>query len=102
MLSERRERAVDEHHRSYRVQIPCGAECNGVIDIFGGTYSEMKDSIGRYKRASGTDKYTVISGFKDWTSGKKYKSGEILVIADDQNEHFSWALSAGKLKRKGS
>ena len=85
------------------------AVCNKVgelkdrtLEIFGGTYSEMKNAKRRYKKANGSDEYIVVSGFKDWTTGKKYKAGETLVITDDQKEHFSWALSAGKVKRKSS
>jgi ATP-binding cassette subfamily F protein 3 len=85
------------------------AVCNKVgelkdrkLKIFGGTYSEMKNAKGRHKKDNGSDKYIVVSGFKDWTTGKKYKAGETFAITNDQKKHFSWAFSAGKLKRKSS
>ena len=73
---------------------------NGALEIFAGTYSEMKDAMGKVKKSSENDEYIVVSGFKDWTTGKKYKVGEILHIPDDEREKFSWALGSSRLKKK--
>jgi ATP-binding cassette subfamily F protein 3 len=73
---------------------------DGSMEIFGGTYSEWKKAMGRVKKPELTDEYIVVSGFKDWTTGKKYKAGETLNIPEDQTKEFSWALGAGRLKRK--
>ncbi len=73
---------------------------DGSLDVFGGTYSEMKKAKGKVKKPELTDEYLVVSGFKDWTTGKKYKAGEVLYIPEDQTHQFSWALETGRLKRK--
>jgi hypothetical protein len=75
---------------------------DGSLEIFNGTYSDMKKMGGLVKKPELSDEYIVVSGFKDWTTGKKYKMGEILIIPEDQTEQFSWALETGRLKRKDS
>ncbi len=92
-------------HDRYLLDVVCnkvGELKDKKLEIFGGTYSEMKNSKGRIKESEQSDKYVVVAGFKDWARGEKYKAGETLTITEDQIEHFSWALGSGKLKRKGS
>ena len=92
-------------HDRYLLDMVCnkvGELKDGKLEIFGGSYSEMKEALGRIKRTGSTDEYIVVSGFKDWAAGKKYKAGEALTIPKEQIEQFSWALAAGKLKRKKS
>jgi ATP-binding cassette subfamily F protein 3 len=92
-------------HDRYFLDAVCnkvGELKDGALDIFGGTYTEMKKAKGRMRKPQRTDEYIVVSGFKDWTTGKKYKAGEILTIPDEQIEQFSWALSTGNLKHKSS
>jgi ATP-binding cassette subfamily F protein 3 len=92
-------------HDRYFLDAVCnkvGELKDGGLEIFGGTYSEMKGAKGRMKKSGRTNEYIVVSGFKDWTTGKKYKAGDTLIIPDDQTSQFSWALNTGNLKRKGS
>jgi ATPase subunit of ABC transporter with duplicated ATPase domains len=74
---------------------------NGKLNVFNGTYSEMK---GRQKFAQGievADVYKAVSGFKDWANGVTYKAGDKVMIDKSEMENFRWALEAGKLKKVG-
>lgn len=73
----------------------------GKLNVFNGTYSEMK---GRQKFSQGievAEVYKAVSGFKDWVSGVSYKAGDKVTIAKTELENFRWALDTGKLKKVG-
>jgi len=91
-------------HDRYLLDAVCtkvGELRDGKLNVFNGTYSEMK---GRQKFAQGievADVYKAVSGFKDWTNGVTYKAGDKVIIAKSEMENFRWALDNGKLKKVG-
>ncbi len=90
-------------HDRYLLDTVCnkiGELRDGELSIFAGNYSEMKKYKRQIHKPVETDEYIVVSGFKDWTNGKKYKAGEILTIPEELVEHFSWAFNTGRLKKK--
>jgi len=92
-------------HDRYLLDTVCnkiGELKDGELSIFAGNYSEMKKYKRKIHKFVETDEYIVVSGFKDWATGKKYNVDEILTIPEELLGHFSWALDTGRLKRKGS
>jgi len=71
----------------------------GKLTLFRGNYSQMKGYKPRLEMLEQAYAYKVISGFKDWTTGKKYSAGDKVNIAPSEMEAFKWALDTGKLKR---
>jgi len=43
--------------------------------------------------------YRVNSGFTDWTTRKKYRSGDRIVIAESERNLYDHLFKAGKLKK---
>ena len=43
-------------------------------------------------------KYVVKKSFTDWTTRKKYKIGEEILIGDHNFELYEWAVNSGRLK----
>jgi len=43
-------------------------------------------------------KYVVKKSFTDWTTQKKYKIGEEILIGDHNFELYGWAINSGRLK----
>ena len=72
---------------------------DGKLDVFSGTYSEMKGAVRKTRKIEGADVYKVISTFTEWTSRKKYRAGDKIHIAESELGKFEWALDNGKLKR---
>jgi ATP-binding cassette subfamily F protein 3 len=91
-------------HDRYFLDAVCnkvGELKDGSIEVYGGTYSDMKKDKGKKGQRGDPDRYIVKSGFKDFSTGKKYQVGETLKIPPEQIEPFNWAINAGKLKKKG-
>lgn len=42
-------------------------------------------------------RYAVEKGFTDWSTGQRYKIGEMIDIPNKEREKFRWALEAGNL-----
>lgn len=72
---------------------------NRKLTVFPGNYSQMRGSMPRASFIEQANAYKVISGFTDWTTGKKYRAGDKVVIAPSETENFRWALDTGKLKK---
>ncbi len=71
----------------------------GKLDVFNGTYSQLKGQIAHVTMFSDANVYRVVSGFTEWTTRKKYREGDKVTIAPAEIEIYRWALDNGKLKR---
>lgn len=73
---------------------------NGGLDIYNCDYSNLKTARERRGGPAGGDsEYVVVSGFKEWVSGRTYKPGEAVTVAGQDAYMFKWAIENGKLKR---
>jgi ATP-binding cassette subfamily F protein 3 len=90
-------------HDRYFLDSVCnkvGVLKDGKLDVYGCTYSQLKDARGRrdgQKREE--NEHVVVSKFKDWATGRLYSPGETIMLQGDDYEKFSWALETGRLKR---
>jgi len=80
--------------------------CNKVGDLraggfttFNGTYSQMKGKQEEVRVLEEAHAYRVNSGFTDWTTRKKYRSGDRIVIAESERNLYDHLFKAGKLKK---
>ena len=72
---------------------------SGTLRSFNGSYSQFKGLRKGKDVVEEAEIYKVISGFTDWTSKKKYSSGEKILIGPSEKENFSWALENNKIRR---
>jgi ATP-binding cassette subfamily F protein 3 len=89
-------------HDRYLLDAVCnkvGELRNGKLNVFNGTYSELKGQIAHTTTFSEANVYRVVSGFTEWTTRRKYKAGDRVTIAPTEIEIYRWALDNGKLKR---
>jgi len=72
---------------------------DGSLEIFNGTYSEMKGRETVTYSLENAVAYRVVAGFTNWATRKKYRIGERVLIAGSEVEDFQWAMDNGKLRR---
>jgi ATP-binding cassette subfamily F protein 3 len=71
----------------------------GGLEVFGGTYSEMRRLLPPVELVAEAGTYRVMSGFTDWETHTKYRPGDKVMIAPQEIERFRWAIDAGKIKK---
>lgn len=72
---------------------------NGVLTMFNGSYSQFKGARAGRDMVEEAEIYKVVSSFTDWTTRKKYPTGEKVLIAPSEKATYQWALDNGKLRR---
>ena len=72
---------------------------NGVLTMFNGSYSQFKGARAGRDMVEEAEIYKVVSSFTDWTTRKKYSTGEKVLIAPSEKATYQWALDNGKLRR---
>ncbi|MEM0449718.1 MAG: ABC-F family ATP-binding cassette domain-containing protein [Methanomassiliicoccales archaeon] len=71
----------------------------GMLRFFNGTYSQMQGVWRQEEYLTEAQVYRVVSGFTDWTTRKKLRSGDTIAIAPSELEFYKWAFDNGKLKK---
>ena len=72
---------------------------DGALTMFNGSYSQFKGARAGRDMVEEAEIYKVVSSFTDWTTRKKYSSGEKVLIAPSEKASYQWALDNGKLRR---
>ncbi|MBQ7701740.1 MAG: ABC-F family ATP-binding cassette domain-containing protein [Candidatus Methanomethylophilaceae archaeon] len=71
------------------------------IKVFNGTYSAMKGRPNTVEIVMDADEYRVVSSFTNWATGRKFSSGDKVLIAPAEMKNYEWAIGQGKLKKTG-
>ena len=72
---------------------------DGSLEVFSGTYTEMKGARRTKPVAVPTNVYKVVSSFTNWTTKKKYRAGDRVTISDEELGSFRFAMDSGKLRQ---
>jgi ATP-binding cassette subfamily F protein 3 len=91
-------------HDRYLLDSVCTKVCevkNGKVNVFNGTYSQMRGRPNTTEVVMDADEYRVISGFTNWTLNRKFAKGDRVLIAPAEMKSYEWALDQGKLKKTG-
>ncbi|AGI47572.1 ATPase component of ABC transporters with duplicated ATPase domains [Thermoplasmatales archaeon BRNA1] len=82
--------------------------CTSVIEVkdgkaipYAGTYSEMKGRPNITEIVMDADEYRVLAPFTNWATGMKYKKGDRVLVAPNEQENYQWAIDQGKIKKTG-
>lgn len=71
------------------------------IKVHNGTYSSMKGRPNTVEIVMDADEYRVVSSFTNWATGRKFSSGDRVLIAPAEMKNYEWAIGQGKLKKTG-
>lgn len=91
-------------HDRYYLDTVCTKVCevkDGGIKVTNGTYSAAKGRPNTTEIVMDADEYKVLSPFTNWSTGKKYGKGDVVLVAPAEMKHYEWAISQGKLKKTG-
>jgi ATP-binding cassette subfamily F protein 3 len=91
-------------HDRYLLDSVCTKVCevkNKRVNVFNGTYSQMRGRPNTTEIVMDADEYRVMSGFTNWTLNRKFAKGDRVLIAPAEMKSYEWALEQGKLKKTG-
>ncbi|MDR0778182.1 MAG: ATP-binding cassette domain-containing protein [Methanomassiliicoccaceae archaeon] len=91
-------------HDRYFLDSVCTKVCevkDKKVNIFNGTYSQMRGRPNTTEIVMDADEYRVISPFTNWTINRKFVKGDRVLIAPAEMKSYEWALEQGKLKKTG-
>lgn len=84
------------------------AVCTSVIEVkdgkavpFAGTYSAMKGRPNIREIVMDADEYRVLSPFTNWSTGMKYKKGDVILVAPAEIDNYQWAIDQDKIRKTG-
>ncbi len=84
------------------------AVCNSVIEVkdgkvipYAGTYSAMKGRPNIREIVMDADEYRVLAPFTNWSTGMKYKKGDLVLVAPNEIDNFQWAIDQDKIRKTG-
>ncbi|NLI73575.1 MAG: ABC-F family ATP-binding cassette domain-containing protein [Euryarchaeota archaeon] len=72
---------------------------DGTLKLYNGSYSQFKGVRSGREMVEEAEIYRVVSNFTEWTTRKKYSSGERILIAPSEKANYQWAIDTGKLRR---
>jgi ATP-binding cassette subfamily F protein 3 len=72
---------------------------DGQLTMFNGSYSQYKGARSGREAVEEAEIYKVVSGFTDWTTRRKYSTGEKVLVAPSEKANYQWAFDNGKLRR---
>jgi ATP-binding cassette subfamily F protein 3 len=67
--------------------------------VLNGSYSQVKGDRSLKSIIEQAEAYRVVSGFTDWKTRTRYRSGDRVLIAESELEKFEEAIEKGFLKR---
>jgi len=91
-------------HDRYLLDSVCTKVCevkDGAMNIFNGTYSQMRGRPNTTEIVMDADEYRVLSPFTNWAINRKFTKGERVLITPAEMKSYEWAIEQGKLKRTG-
>jgi ATP-binding cassette subfamily F protein 3 len=91
-------------HDRYFLDSVCTKVCevkDRKVNVFSGTYSQMRGRPNTTEIVMDADEYRVISPFTNWTINRKFVKGDRVLIAPAEMKSYEWALEQGKLKKTG-
>jgi len=89
-------------HDRYFMDAVCnkvGELGSGSMNIFNGTYSDMKGRETATFALETAVAYRVVAGFTNWATRKRYRVGDRVLVAGSELEDFQWAMDNGKLRK---
>ena len=82
--------------------------CTSVIEVkdgkvipFAGTYSAMKGRPNIREIVMDADEYRVLAPFTNWATGRKFKKGDLVLVAPQELENYQWAIDQDKIRKTG-
>ena len=91
-------------HDRYLLDSVCTKVCevkDGAVNIFNGTYSQMRGRPNTTEIVMDADEYRVLSPFTNWTINRKFAKGERVLVSPAEMKSYEWAIEQGKIKRTG-
>lgn len=84
------------------------AVCTSVIEVkggkvipFAGTYSAMKGRPNIREIVMDADEYRVLAPFTNWSTGMKFKKGDLVLVAPNEIDNYQWAIDQNKIRKTG-
>ena len=76
------------------------------LEIYTGNYTTYRAQVARRgPKEEGTEtrpRYVVEKKFTDWSTGQRYKPGDVLEISENDLDRFQWGLETGRLVRRNA
>ena len=47
------------------------------------------------------DEYRVLAPFTNWATGRKFKKGDLVLVAPQELENYQWAIDQDKIRKTG-
>ncbi|MCL2786020.1 MAG: ATP-binding cassette domain-containing protein [Methanomassiliicoccaceae archaeon] len=91
-------------HDRYLLDSVCTKMCevkNKRVNVFSGTYSQMRGTPDTKEIVMDADEYRVVLPFTNWALNRKFVKGDRVLISPAEAKSYEWALEQGKLKRTG-
>jgi len=91
-------------HDRYFLDSVCTKVCevkDKKVNVFNGTYSQMRGRPNTTEVVMDADEYRVMSPFTNWTLNRKFAKGDRVLIAPAEMKSYEWAMDQGKLKKTG-
>ncbi|MDR0198756.1 MAG: ATP-binding cassette domain-containing protein [Methanomassiliicoccaceae archaeon] len=91
-------------HDRYLLDSVCTKVCevkDRTVNVFNGTYSQMRGRPNVTEVVMDADEYRVLSPFTNWSLNKKFVKGDRVLIAPAEMKSYEWAMEQGKLKKTG-
>jgi ATP-binding cassette subfamily F protein 3 len=67
--------------------------------VLHGNYSDVKGDRSLQSIVEQAEAYRVVSGFTEWRTRTRYRSGDRILVADSEKDRFEEAIDKGFMKR---